>query len=352
MIRGTILTAGGCTVGLLVAMGIAGGDTDSVTVVTAAAQAGEQPAAGAAGATDCVAPAAGAGPRLDPDQVVNARAVIAAARATGVGDAGARIGIAVALVEGAYTKGERGGPVNGLRNVPYGAGSSVGLFQELAGSGSGYTLTTAQRMDVASAATRFFTKLKKVKGWESMDPGAAGQAVQRSAYPTRYQERMSEAAAIVAANGGSTAGCVTAAPGPAGVPANMAPALAWANSKAGKQYVWGGTGPNSWDCSGLTLRAFEKVGITLPRTAEMQRKWLASGHGTRIQNGQERPGDLMFAGTPAYHVMIVNDPKTKTTIEAKQTCRPNHRGAGIDCGVGRFSYARKANTVQIWRVNQ
>ena len=340
------------TFGVAAAAGLSG--SDSAAVITAAPEDAAPPSAAQApaAATDCVLPAGGKGPKLDADQTANARAIIRAANETGVGEAGARIGVAAALVEGVYTRGEKGGPVSGLRNVPYGMGSSIGIFQELAGSGSGYTLTDRQRMDVHSAATRFFTKLKRVKGWKSMDPGAAAQAVQRSAYPTRYAKRMSEASAIVAALGGGATGCVAAA-APSAAPAEVAAALTWAASKAGRPYVWGGTGPDGWDCSGLTMRAFEKVGVNLPRTAEMQRSWLSKGHGTRIKPGQERPGDLLFSGVPAYHVVIVHDASKKRTIEARQTCRPGMKGAGIDCGVGHFDYSRRiAKGAQIWRVNQ
>lgn len=45
-------------------------------------------------------------------------------------------------------------------------------------------------------------------------------------------------------------------------------ALAAATTQAGKQYVWGGNGPDVWDCSGLVQWAFRTVGINLPRTSQ------------------------------------------------------------------------------------
>lgn len=137
-----------------------------------------------------------------------------------------------------------------------------------------------------------------------------------------------------------------------GAPVKLAAALSWAVGKAGSPYVWGGTGPSSWDCSGLTQDTFRRAGINIPRTAEMQRKWLAAGNGTRVHPGQERPGDLLFSGTPAYHVVIVHDTVKKKTIEAQRTCRSGMRGAGIDCGVGRFDYQRRIDKgATIYRVN-
>ena len=66
---------------------------------------------------------------------------------------------------------------------------------------------------------------------------------------------------------------------------------------AGVPYVWGGTTPSGFDCSGYTQYVFNKIGIHLPRTAEEQRAAV-----TRVSTPQ--PGDLVFFGSPAYHVGI------------------------------------------------
>ena len=65
-----------------------------------------------------------------------------------------------------------------------------------------------------------------------------------------------------------------------------------AKSKNGAPYVWGGTGPNSFDCSGLTSWAHSQVGISIPRTSSAQ---FASGTSISINNLQ--PGDLVFYDT-------------------------------------------------------
>jgi cell wall-associated NlpC family hydrolase len=63
-------------------------------------------------------------------------------------------------------------------------------------------------------------------------------------------------------------------------------------------YSYGGTSPSTgFDCSGFTQYVFSRVGISLPRTAEEQRSAT-----TRVSNPQ--PGDLVFFGSPAYHVGI------------------------------------------------
>lgn len=65
----------------------------------------------------------------------------------------------------------------------------------------------------------------------------------------------------------------------------------------GVPYVWGGSTPRGFDCSGLTSYAYAKAGLTLPRTAAAQQKYFKS-------TTTPVPGDLVFFGSPAYHVGI------------------------------------------------
>jgi len=76
-------------------------------------------------------------------------------------------------------------------------------------------------------------------------------------------------------------------------------ALQAALSKLGSPYVYGATGPNAFDCSGLTQWAFKQVGISIPRTAEAQ-----AGSGTPVSRDQLQPGDLVFFYSPVSHVGI------------------------------------------------
>lgn len=66
-------------------------------------------------------------------------------------------------------------------------------------------------------------------------------------------------------------------------------ALAFARAQIGRPCVWGATGPESYDCSSLTLAAWRAAGVTLPRTAIDQAKAF-----TRISLAELRPGDLVF----------------------------------------------------------
>jgi cell wall-associated NlpC family hydrolase len=75
--------------------------------------------------------------------------------------------------------------------------------------------------------------------------------------------------------------------------------LAFAEAQLGKPYVWGATGPNSYDCSGLTQDAWAAAGVALPRTTYDQ-----VNVGTTVTRSQLRPGDLVFFYPDVTHVGI------------------------------------------------
>ncbi|MEV6861304.1 NlpC/P60 family protein [Streptosporangium subroseum] len=95
-----------------------------------------------------------------------------------------------------------------------------------------------------------------------------------------------------------------------------AEAARWALSQQLKPYVWGAEGPNSFDCSGLVMWAYQKVGISLPHYTGDQ--WTA---GTHISRDELRPGDLVFFYNDLHHVgiyigagMMVHAPQTGDVI--------------------------------------
>jgi cell wall-associated NlpC family hydrolase len=72
----------------------------------------------------------------------------------------------------------------------------------------------------------------------------------------------------------------------------------------GDAYVYGGNGPNAWDCSGLVEAAYAQAGVNLPRTAADQ-----ASSTTIIPVDQAQPGDLLFwsndgTASGAYHVAL------------------------------------------------
>jgi len=70
-------------------------------------------------------------------------------------------------------------------------------------------------------------------------------------------------------------------------------------TKMGAPYVWGGNGPNVFDCSGLTSWAYRQVGITIPRGADAQAR-----AGTYVARSDLQAGDLVFFYDPVSHVGI------------------------------------------------
>ncbi|MEV0371004.1 NlpC/P60 family protein [Streptomyces sp. NPDC050636] len=76
-------------------------------------------------------------------------------------------------------------------------------------------------------------------------------------------------------------------------------AISYATAQIGKDYVWGAEGPDTFDCSGLTLRAWQAAGRTIPRTSQEQWRQLP-----RVGIKNMRPGDLIIYFTDASHVGI------------------------------------------------
>jgi cell wall-associated NlpC family hydrolase len=106
----------------------------------------------------------------------------------------------------------------------------------------------------------------------------------------------------------------------AGIPGGVAAkVIGYARAQLGKPYVYGGVGPDSFDCSGLTMMAYRAAGLTIPRLSDAQ-YWF----GKRIPNRTEQPGDLVFFHyLPGHsgpgHVGIVTNPQTGMMIVAPHT---------------------------------
>jgi len=73
----------------------------------------------------------------------------------------------------------------------------------------------------------------------------------------------------------------------------------WALQQNGKRYVFGTAGPTTYDCSGLTMAAYAKVGIALPHSAHLQ-----ANYGKKVSRNALLPGDLLFFYFPISHVAI------------------------------------------------
>jgi len=107
-------------------------------------------------------------------------------------------------------------------------------------------------------------------------------------------------------------------------------AVRFAYAQLGKPYVYGAAGPSSYDCSGLTMRAWGAAGVSLPHNAAAQQ---ASIPAVSLSNLE--PGDLVFFGSPAYHVAIyigggrvIAAPHTGTVVQIQSLSYDPPTGAG------------------------
>lgn len=90
-----------------------------------------------------------------------------------------------------------------------------------------------------------------------------------------------------------------AAKSAAGISGRAGIALKYALAQIGDRYVFGADGMTTWDCSGLTMRAFQAAGVKLPHSSAAQ-----SRMGKSVPFNQKKPGDLVFFGCPVSHVGI------------------------------------------------
>ena len=147
----------------------------------------------------------------------------------------------------------------------------------------------------------------------------------------RREARQAAAAAAAAAAERSTA--PPPAPRVRSVKAtnpNAQVAVETALAQVGKPYQWGAAGPNSFDCSGLTMYAWAKAGVSLPHNSGMQYAVTA-----RVDSSDWQPGDLLFFGSPIQHVgmyigngQMVAAPYTGAFVSVSSAHRSDYVGAG------------------------
>jgi cell wall-associated NlpC family hydrolase len=90
-----------------------------------------------------------------------------------------------------------------------------------------------------------------------------------------------------------------AAKSASGVSGRAGIALKYALKQIGDRYVFGAAGMVTWDCSGLTMRAYQAAGVSLPHSSAAQ-----SRMGKKVSFNSLKPGDLLFYGRPVSHVGI------------------------------------------------
>jgi cell wall-associated NlpC family hydrolase len=106
-------------------------------------------------------------------------------------------------------------------------------------------------------------------------------------------------------------------------------AVSVAAQQIGKPYEWAAEGPDSFDCSGLTMYAWGKAGVSLPHSSGAQYQSLP-----HVARSQIRPGDLLFFGSPIHHVgiyegggIMINAPETGEFVRRDSIDRSDYVGA-------------------------
>jgi hypothetical protein len=192
---------------------------------------------------------------LDTVQMANAATITAVGIRRGMPERAVVIALATALQE------------SKLENLEDGDRDSVGLFQQRPSQGWG---TPEKIQDPRYAADRFYTALKKVKGWQKMRVTDAAQRVQRSAYPNAYEKWADESAVLAKALTGRATGAVACTVSGSPVLRGTAAAAALL---AGLKLDWG-TGlaktPAAAQTAGLT------VAVTDASTGWRYAHWLVS----------------------------------------------------------------------------
>jgi len=202
------------------------------------------------------------------------------------------------------------------------------------------------RADILNDADSVYSAANALRAW-GVAGGAAGvrQALFSYNHADWYVNDVLHYAAQYAAGSGGIA--CSSSTVPAASP-QAAKAVGWAKDQVGRTYQFGAEGPDSWDSSAFVQAAYAKADIQLPRTAAQQRDWLASGHGTRVAPGDERPGDLIFEDSylgpdKVGYVMLVTDPVAHRAVAAQDP--------RLNVSYAAYAGAQEAKHIfEIWRV--
>jgi cell wall-associated NlpC family hydrolase len=188
--------------------------------------------------------------------------------------------------------------------------------QQLLGQVSGNIKTLVQQIQVEQ---------------ERQQEAAARVAMERVTQQQQALAAQQAQATSGASSSGNSSPAATGGPSP-NVPApnpQAQVAVSTAEAQLGKPYVYAGSGPDVFDCSGLTMFAWAAAGVSLPHNAEAQFQALP-----QVRIDQLQPGDLVFFGSPIHHVgmfvgngTMIEAPYTGVDVRYHSIYRPDFAGA-------------------------
>jgi cell wall-associated NlpC family hydrolase len=154
------------------------------------------------------------------------------------------------------------------------------------------TLTVNDKLALVAAAQRKLTAQsalaqKKLAEAEKLLSKLTKAERERLARLAEDEENADQASSLKAAQSAS------------GISGRAGIAIKYALKQIGDRYVFGSAGMVTWDCSGLTMRAFQAAGVSLPHSSAAQ-----SRLGKKVSLNALKPGDLLFYGRPISHVSI------------------------------------------------
>jgi peptidoglycan DL-endopeptidase CwlO len=167
------------------------------------------------------------------------------------------------------------------------------------------------------AADKATVQQKLSQAQDLLNSLTAQQKARLAALRKQQEEAAARKAAQLAAQAQANAAKHVTTAASSSYATKAAKAIAFAKAQLGKPYIWGGTGPDGYDCSGLTQAAWGAAGVSLPRTT-----WEQIDVGTRISISNVQPGDLIFYNSSIDHVAMY--------LGNGQIIQAPHTGANID----------------------
>jgi cell wall-associated NlpC family hydrolase len=205
--------------------------------------------------------------------------------------------------------------------------AQVEAARELAAQEQAAASVAEQKERIEATLAEQRTILSRLQEQERQRVEAARLAAQAPAPQAAAPARASRDRAAVPAAAPAAAAAAPTYSGPASGRAAIAVQEAYA--RLGTPYQWAASGPNRFDCSGLTSWVWRKAGVSLPHSSRAQ-----YAGGRKVSRAEIQPGDLVFHGSPIHHVGIyvgdgnmISAPRTGDVVKIQAAFRSDFVGA-------------------------